>query len=144
LGPPTHTEWIARIPLGLRLRQLARQFLSGFGAPPALLVVGAVAAAIGAVLLVRATARERRGAAVLLVLAVSGLATALLLAAAGHDELITRNLIGDWLPLALLVALGLGARRAGGVGLLVALALILAWVGVDFRVATNSGLQRPD
>jgi 4-amino-4-deoxy-L-arabinose transferase-like glycosyltransferase len=144
LGPPTHTEWIARIPLGLRLRQVVTQYVAGFGAPRALLTVAALGAAVGVVLLARACARERRAAGVLALLALSGLTTALLLGALGHDELITRNLIGDWLPLALLVALGLGARRAGGVGLVVALALILAWVGVDLAVATESGLQRPD
>jgi hypothetical protein len=144
LGPPTHTEWIARIPLGLRLRQLAKQYVAGFGAPHALLAVATLAAVTGVLLLLRAGASDRRMAAGLALLALLGPAITLVLAALGHDELITRNLIGDWLPLALLVALGLGARRAGGLGITAALALTLAWVGVDLAVATESGLQRPD
>ena len=49
-------------------------------------------------------------------LAVGGLVLNLLLVAGGVDDLITRNVIALWLPAAMLVAGGLGARRAGVIG----------------------------
>jgi hypothetical protein len=64
--------------------------------------------------------------------------------AVGTDDLITRNTLAIWLPAALLVAGGLGARRAGVAGILATVTMcaigITAAAGVDF----DRHLQRPD
>ncbi|MGZ4185242.1 MAG: hypothetical protein ACXVFA_07945 [Solirubrobacteraceae bacterium] len=62
----------------------------------------------------------------------------LLLIAVGVDDLITRNLIALWVPAALVIAAGFGARWAGRVG--IAGAVAMCAIGV----ATNRDFQRPD
>ena len=59
----------------------------------------------------------------------------LVLALAGSDELITRNVIVALVPLIVLVAGGLGARRAGWLG--VAGAVVLCAVGITAAVAVE-------
>jgi hypothetical protein len=64
--------------------------------------------------------------------------------AAGIDDLITRNLIALWVPAALLVAGGLGARRAGRVGVAAAAVLCATGVVAAVGVAQDRSFQRPD
>lgn len=76
-------------------------------------------------------------------LVVSGFALNLLLIAGWIDDLTTRNVIALWVPAAVVVAAGLGARRARAIGVAAAVALcvigIVATVGVD----VNRSFQRP-
>jgi mannosyltransferase len=142
-----HTSWIAAIPLGPRLGQIPRQFLIGFGAPAAgwMALAGAVIVA-GALasLTCRADAHERRGALLAASIVAAGLALQLLLVAGGSDQLITRNVLALWVPAALLVAAGLGARRAGMLGLAGAAALCAVGVVAAVGVMRDRNLQRPD
>jgi hypothetical protein len=104
-----------------------------------------VIAVIGLVLLfTRANASERRAAMVAGSIAVGGLVLNLLLIAGGTDDLITRNLLALWLPAALLVAGGLGARRAGRAGIAAAVALCAIGITGAVAVAAHRGFQRPD
>lgn len=139
-------DWIAKAPFGLRLAQIIPQMLIGTGAP-ARTVLKFVAMALALVglapLLVPGAVRERRGALLAGGLAVSGFLITLVLAAAGSDFLITRNIIILWLPAAIAVAGGLavaprwlGEAVAGG---LCVIGLVAA-IGVD----ANYNLQRPD
>jgi uncharacterized membrane protein len=142
-----NSNWIARIPVNLRLSQVTPQFLLGFGAPAgrwlraldAVVVIGALG-----LLWWRGGREERRGAALAAVIAVAGGVVMLVLLAAGVDDLITRNIIVLWLPLALVVAAGLGAARARWIGFIGAAVLcataVVAVIGVD----TNRSLERPD
>jgi 4-amino-4-deoxy-L-arabinose transferase-like glycosyltransferase len=140
-----NSNWIAHFPLHIRLSQITPQFLLGFGAPggrwlralDAVVVVGAVG-----LLWWRGGRGERRGALLAGGLAVAGAVGMLILVAAGVDDLITRNIIVLWLPLALVVAAGLGsARWLGPAGVAVlCVSGIVATVGVD----TNRELERPD
>jgi hypothetical protein len=142
-----NSNWIAHIPLRIRLSQIPPQFLLGFGAPAghwlrsinAVVVLAAVA-----LLWWRGGRRERRGALLAGGLAVAGFVAMLALLAAGVDDLITRNIIVLWLPLALVVSAGLGSPRArylGTVGVVVLCATgIVAVVGV----AADRNLERPD
>jgi len=140
-----NSSWIAHIPLGARLSQVTPQLILGFGAP-----AGHWLRAIDAVVIVAAVAGlawrggggERRGALLAGGLAVAGAVLMLVLVAAGVDDLITRNIIALWLPLALVVAAGLGARRTSalaGVAVLCATGIVAA-VGV----AVDRNLERPD
>jgi hypothetical protein len=83
-------------------------------------------------------------------LALSGFALSLVLAVAGFDDLITRNIIALWLPAALLAAGGLAQGRGPGpgrgraFGVAVAAALCALGVTAAIGVALDRNLQRPD
>jgi mannosyltransferase len=142
-----HASWIAWWPLNDRLSQLTPQFLLGTGAPArtVLKLAGAAAVLLAAALLARrADASERRGALVAGVLAAAGFALSLLLILAGVDELITRNVIVVLIPLIVLVAGGLGARRAGVLGLVGAGTLCTIGLVAAIGVAVDQHFQRPD
>ncbi len=142
-----NASWIAPIPLLPRLGQIVPQFLIGFQAPDAQILerVAEVAVLIGFVLLaVRGEWVERRGALIVGALALSGFVINLLLIAGGIDDLITRNLLALWPPAAILVACGLGARRAGWIGSAAVVALCVTGVVAVIGVAVDRGFQRPD
>jgi mannosyltransferase len=142
-----HSSWIAKIPLGRRLSQVARQLLIGTGAPAhrLLLWLSFGVLALSLILLIRvAGERERRGARVAAGLAGGGILLNVLLIAVGVDDLITRNIIVLWLPLALIVAAGLGARRAGLLGVGGTATLCVIGAVATIGVALEQNLQRPD
>lgn len=147
IGQRSHANWIAGWPLSLRLGQIPSQFLIGTGAPArtwlTLAGAAAVAAAI-AILALRADDLERRGALIAGALAASGLVIGLVLIVFGTDEIITRNVIVMLVPLIILVSAGLGARRAGVVGLGGATALCAVGLTAAIGVAVTPDLQRPD
>jgi len=142
-----NSNWIAPIPLASRLGQIFPQFLIGFGAPAqdALYAVAALTVLLALVLLwTRSDMDERRASLVLGGLALGGLVLNLVLVAGGVDDLITRNVIVLWLPAALMVPGGLGARRAGLLGVAGAVVLCAAGIVAAVGVATDRNLQRPD
>ena len=142
-----NSAWIAPIPLDLRLAQVFPQFLIGFQVPAqsVLYPLAAVSVLVGLVLLAtRSDPGERRGALVAGGLALGGLVLMLVLVAGGVDDLITRNVIALWPPAAILVAGGLGARRAGWLGLGAAAVLCAAGIVGAIGVATEQKFQRPD
>jgi mannosyltransferase len=141
------STWISQASLARRVGQIVPQFVIGFGSPAYLpLKLLAMAIAIGAVLVLatRWARRERRGALLALALAVVGLALNLLLVLGGIDDLLTRNVLALWLPVAVAVAGGLAALHMRGIGVAAAATIcaigIVATVGVD----TDQTLQRPD
>jgi hypothetical protein len=143
----SQANWIAREPLNLRLSQIAPQLLLGTGAPArtALKLLGAASVLLAGILLGwRGTAVERRCGLLMAGLALCGFLIALGLVAAGADELITRNVILVLIPLIVLVAAGLGARRAGALGLLGAGTLCVVGVVAAVAVAVDWRLERPD
>jgi hypothetical protein len=142
-----NATWIAHTHLSIRLSQIVPQFLLGFGAPGHHWTrLGAAVIVLGAFALVwwRGGVRERRGAIIAGGLAVAGFAVMVLLVAAGQDDLITRNILVLWLPLAIVVAAGLGSRPAGLLGSVGVLALCVAGIACAVDVDVNRGLERPD
>ncbi|MFZ0041528.1 MAG: glycosyltransferase family 39 protein [Solirubrobacteraceae bacterium] len=142
-----HDSWIAHAPLGPRLRQIVPQFLIGTNAPHRqILKYVAMALALVALGLLglRATVAERGPALLAGGLALAGLLLALVLAAIGFDDLITRNIIAIWLPAAILISGGLAVGRARLAGALVALALCATGVVATIGIATNPSMQRPN
>jgi hypothetical protein len=142
-----NASWIAPIPLIPRLAQILPQFLIGFQAPSARLLerVAEMCVLIAFVLLaVRADRSERRGALVAGTIAVSGFVLNLLLIAGGVDDLITRNVLSLWPPAAIVVAAGLGARRAGWIGGATVAAICVTGIVAVIGVAVDRGFQRPD
>jgi hypothetical protein len=147
LSQRPRASWIVGWPLEKRLVQIPQQYLVGTGAPAQvwLELAGAVAVLLAAMLLAgRADAAERRGATVAGLLAGAGLVLSLALVLAGVDELITRNVIAILVPIIVLVAAGLGARRAGPLGLAGVGVLCAIGVAAAIGVATDRNLQRPD
>ncbi|MGZ4260606.1 MAG: glycosyltransferase family 39 protein [Solirubrobacteraceae bacterium] len=142
-----NTNWIAPIPLGSRLGQVIPQFLVGFQTTAqSVLEPLAAALAVGALVLLalRSDAPALRRALALGAVAVGGLLLNLVLIAVGVDDLITRNLIALWVPVALVVAAGFGARWAGRLGVAGAVAMCAIGVTAAIGVATNRAFQRPD
>jgi hypothetical protein len=141
------TTWIAHAPLGPRVGQIAPQFVLGFGSPGwnVLKWVVLAGAVLGLALLVwRAAPAERRGGLLAGGLAVGGLALALVLVAGGVDDLLTRNLLGLWVPAALAVAAGLAVARPRMLGLVAAAVMCGCGLAAAVGVATNRSLERPD
>jgi 4-amino-4-deoxy-L-arabinose transferase-like glycosyltransferase len=140
-----NNDWIATFGMVGRLRAAGLAFLVGETGllKHALVPIALLVAAVG-LLLLRGGAREKRGALVALAVGGGGVLLALAFAAAGQDFVLGRNLLPALVPLALVVAAGIAAPRAGWLGVGVGAALVaylLAFcVYADFRPA----LQRDD
>jgi len=142
-----HDSWIAHSDLGVRLRQIIPQFLIGTDAPARTLLkfLGLALALVGLGLLgLRRRLPEGRRALLALGLAATGFVISLAFIAAGSDALITRNIIGLWLPAAIAVAAGLALARPRVVGAVVAAGLCGIGVAAAVGVATNYKFQRPN
>jgi hypothetical protein len=142
-----HASWISPIALDGRLEQIIPTFLVSFQLPAgSVLEPLAKALALLALVLVvvGADGRTRRVALGTAAIAVGGLAINLLLIAVGIDDLISRNVLALWPAGALTVAAGLGARRAGALGLVAAAALCAIGVTAAIGVQVNRDYQRPD
>jgi hypothetical protein len=95
-----------------------------------------------ALLVLRADRREQRGALLAGALAAAGFLLSLLLIVAS-DNVITRNLVVVLIALILLFAGGLGASRAGLLGLAGVATLCAIGVIATSAVAVDGNLQRP-
>ena len=139
--------FIADLDLGARLVQLPKQYLIGFDGPfeaPAAIAAAGLAL-FGAVLLfTRASADERRGARIPAVVAIIGLLVPLVLAAAGADYVITRNMLAALVPLLIVLAAGFGACAAGRIGIAGAAALCALSVALVVAVPLDARYQRSD
>ena len=139
--------WIGHSPLGVRLGQIVPQFLIGTDAPARMtLKFAAMALALVALglLVTGARGRLRRHALLGAGLAIAGFIISLLFVAAGKDTLITRNIIGLWLPATIAVAGGLVLARPRLLGVLVAGALCGIGLSATIAVATTYDFERPD
>jgi mannosyltransferase len=142
-----HASWIAPIALDGRLEQIVPVFLVGFQLPAGTVLepVAKVLVALALVFaLIGAEGRTRRVALGTAGIAFGGLAINLVLIAAGIDDVIARNVLALWPAGALTVAAGLGARRAGLLGLLAGAALCAIGVTGAIGVQVNRDYQRPD
>ncbi|MEA2373970.1 MAG: mannosyltransferase [Thermoleophilaceae bacterium] len=140
-------QFIHGLSVATRAIQVPKQYLVGYDAPAEVPLT--VAAALLAVLalwlaVARTGAAERRGARIAAAFATGAVGVPLLLSIAGFDYLITRNVIGGWLPVALVLAAGLGARRAGVAGPLAAAALCAIGLAAIVAVDTKPEFQRDD
>jgi mannosyltransferase len=149
---PTHIGWIENSPLGERLWETAVSFLIGetghviAEAPReryALIPIALVLLALG-LLAWRGERRERRGAAIALVLGLGVAALTALAALAGKDYVVERNLLPALVPLLAAAALGFGAAGARRLGIVLAVVLGAYWLAFDVHVTQTPNLQRPD
>jgi hypothetical protein len=90
---------------------------------------------------------ERRGAAIALALAAAAILLPLLMAVAGRDFWLYRNLIAAWIPLAIALAAGLTTRRDASVlvtGGFMALAITAVLLSGVFAIRVAQGSIRRD
>jgi hypothetical protein len=141
------TDWIAQSPLGGRLQGTAEEFLVGPTGMQLAHVVAIAATLVGVALVLliwRAKGRERYGAFVAAVLGVTVVLVPLALILADADRVLARNLLPALVPLALVVAAGLGAKRSGLLGLAATAGLCAVSLVVVTQVAKSAELQRDD
>jgi uncharacterized membrane protein len=142
--------WIAHSPLGPRLAQIVPQLLIGTGSPARTIVkwVAYASALAGLGLLAsRGRASERRAGLLAAAFTVTAFLLALLMAAAGFDDLITRNIIVVVIPILLVLASGFGTpptQRAGWLGLTAGGVLCLLGIVATVGIARERNLERPD
>ena len=132
----SRAAFIRSSPLGTRVAEIPKQFLTGYATPSATVLT--IVAALLAVGLAPALRARDRG---LLALAALAVGVPIVLALAGGDFVITRNLIAATVPLIALAAAAASRTRTGP--LLVAgicAAGVVAFVGVE----TNPAYQRDD
>ncbi|MFL5825857.1 MAG: glycosyltransferase family 39 protein, partial [Thermoleophilaceae bacterium] len=140
----SRAHFITGSSLANRVVQVAKQYLIGYDAP-AEVVLAAVAGALllfGVWLLLRrAPAEQRRGAALPAAVAALALGVPLVMALAGADFLITRNLIAALPLLLVVVAAAFAVSRAG---LAAAAALGVISLGAVIGVDVQPRYQRDD
>jgi 4-amino-4-deoxy-L-arabinose transferase-like glycosyltransferase len=139
-----HTKFIESIPLGTRVTDLPKKFVTGeLGTPTPGIgpLAGLLVMAALVLLLARAPAEDRRRALGLAALVATTIAVPLVLALAGFDYLFPRNAIAAFVPAAIVIAAGFATSRPG----LAAAALLCALaVAVNIQVSLNTSLQRDD
>lgn len=136
-------SWIDGYALTKRLEEVGRNFLSGVSIPNlALEILAAVLAFVLIGIALTGAVRERRVAWVMLAVSAVSLGIPILVALAGQDYVITRNVIASLLPLALVAAAGGASPRVGRVGYLLAASLVAVSLANIALVATDEQLRR--
>jgi mannosyltransferase len=141
-------SWIEEASLGSRFAETIKQLLVGLYSPVELVtaVLAALLAAGAVVLLLRGgDERERTVARDAVIVGVTGIALPLLLAVTHLVDVFDgRNVIAAWVPLAVLVATGLGARRSARSGAVLGAALCAVSLAVIVAVDVLPAYQRDD
>jgi hypothetical protein len=136
-----HDGWIAQIQLGTRVKDTGEQFLLGYSGSPARALsalTAVLAAAVAAIALWRG--REQRGLRIAAVVAAAALAVPLVAKLAGADYVYPRNMIGAWVPLAVVA----GAAAASRLGAVALAALCATFIALTVAVDVDTKLQRAD
>ncbi len=135
-----NVSWISEVPRSRRGLEVVQELLVGPQTPwerPTTLLAGLLAAVALLILASRVSRDEWRAVLPAATTGLAAVALPLLLALGGLDYLLGRNLIVAWVPLAIVVAAGLTARRAGRAGIALASALVVLGVGVVAGSATT-------
>ncbi len=142
------SEWIEESSLISRVAETAKQFLVGLYSPLEVFtaLIGGLLAAGAIVLVIRRTGdAERKVARNVAIVAASALALPLALAITHVlDVFDGRNMIADWVPVAVLIAIGIGASRASRAGALIGVCLCTLFLGVVVSINLIPGYQRDD
>jgi 4-amino-4-deoxy-L-arabinose transferase-like glycosyltransferase len=138
---------IGNVPLWRRAAQTVVWFLVG-PQPPlqrTCTTLAALLVAVGGWLVVRAAARDERRQLLLAgAIASAAIVAPLLLVAVGVDFWAARNIVCGWVPLAVVLAAGYAAPRAGRAGLLTAGALCALFIAVDVTTAETPKFEDAD
>jgi len=141
-----HVGWIALIAPGDRTLQVPQHFVVGLNSPWAILPPLAVAAVAAVVLyaVARADPPALRGAALPGGVALATVALPVVATLVGSDYLLTRNLIGSWVPLAIALGVLLGAPALKRLGPASVAALCMLGLALAVWNAATPAAGRPD
>jgi uncharacterized membrane protein len=132
---------VKQVPVGFAVNTLYKGPALSYG----LLGAAVLALIVIGILLVGATGRELRGAALAAIVGAVAVLVPLGLALVGHDYYEVRALIGGWVPLAVLVGAACAATRARLAGALLFAALIALFIYGGVTVQYGSSVyRRPD
>lgn len=143
------TQWIGAWALSARVEAIPQYYLTGYSAAPlghgiellaALLILAGFALALWRAL----TPAESDGALFALGVAACGVLLPLALAALGADYLAPRNLVAAMVPLSAGIAVVVGARRSGTVGMVLGALIAAAFLTLSVDVYLSPRLQRGD
>jgi mannosyltransferase len=141
-------SWIEAASLSSRAGETVKQFLVGLYGPLEILtavLAGLLAGGALVLLLRHGEERERGVARDAAIVGATGLALPLLLAVTHLVDVFDgRNVIAAWVPCAVIVAAGLGARRAPRAGALLGTALCALSLAVIVAVDLLPAYQRDD
>ena len=146
-------SWIAAQPLEKRVERSAAKLVGDdngdehgtrLAGPFPLALPAALVLAAGCLFALVAEPRERRALRPVLWVAAAGVGAPLLLAVAGSDYLVGRNLLPVYVPLILIIAAGFGVRRAGPAGLGLAAAFCLLGLVFTLQIDRLQKYQRED
>lgn len=131
--------------LGARLEQTARVFTGTGSAPNRTLWVALALAVIPVVVLLRGDATARRALLTAVAVGAGAIAIPVLVALAGSDYVLDRNLLPAVVPLTIAVGTGVALRWSWMLPTaLIGLGLCAIYVREDHRIATNEHFQRDD
>jgi mannosyltransferase len=142
-------QWIGEWALTSRLEAIPQYYLTGYSGSPLghgieLLVALPILAGLGYGLWSVLEPREERGALISLAIAACGVLLPILLVAFGLDYLAPRNLVAAMIPVSVLIAVVVTARRAGRVGTSLAALIAVAGLAITIDVDLSPRLQRGD
>ncbi len=141
------TQWIGEWPLSQRLEAIPQYYLTGYSGAPLghgieLLVALPILAGLGLGLWRVLTRGEERGALIALAIAAGGVLLPILLVAFGADYLAPRNLVAAMIPVTVVIAVVVSARRAGRAGLMLGGVIAIAFLAISLDVDLSPRLQR--
>lgn len=143
------TQWIGEWALSSRLQAIPQYYLTGYtgaalGHGVELLVAVVILAGFVYGLWCTLTAREERGALIVLSVAGAGVLIPIVLAVLGADYLAPRNLVAAMVPVSAMLAIVMVAQRTGRIGLGIAGLLVLAFLALTIDVNLSPRLERGD
>jgi mannosyltransferase len=138
-----HGSWIDTSPLASRVEEVGRNLISGVSIANVALEFLAAAFVVALILLaLTGSTGERRAAWAMLAVGTISLVIPLVLALAGSDYLITRNVIASVLPFALVASIGGASRHFGRIGYALAGSLAAVSLVNIVLIASDDRLQR--
>jgi mannosyltransferase len=142
-------QWIGEWALTSRLQAIPQYYLTGYAGAPLghgieLLVALPILAGLGYGLWRVLEPREERGALIALAIAACGVLLPIVLIAFGADYLAPRNLVAAMIPVTVLIAVVVTARRAGRTGAVLAALIALGGLAITIDVDLSPRLQRGD
>jgi uncharacterized membrane protein len=141
--------WIKDFPLHTRIEQVPVAFGANTLYQSSLVTHGLLAAAVVGALCVALLAlggnrKHRQGAMIVGALAAAVLLVPLIVAVAGRDYYIARNLIAAWVPLALVIAAACTSRRILPIGIPLAVLALAGFVYAGIYIDRHPLYQRPN
>jgi mannosyltransferase len=152
IGDTNHLlDWLGGLSLGTRLNQVPVLLAASelYRSPSSLVSDGlifALVAALGAVALlgVGGGAVHRRGAAVAGALGLIAVLLPIILALCGSDYVVPRNLIGVFVPFAIVIGAAVTAPRTRPLGAAVLVLILAGFVAADISTQTGQTYMRPN